>query len=319
MTSNDPRLDPPKTFLSLPREIRDEVYDLVFDLGKPLYLTDPQRDSQQKYWFPYEVLACHNTSLSLLSVQASNSLIANEARSALLGRRLVRICFTTVMSLDKGSRLLKNRIAHFDIRPFLRDVNILENTSSCPSDHEYRSCLEPLLQCPSLQTVNIWVESRCRRRHHLNLDLRLRLHASEKLNMHLGDGLTFTMPLVHSWCDDPHCDHMVPNRGIWEWKGSWTDMDRALETDMEWWMGPWFHWSHSMECYYENQVQNPPPGWIALPPPVRWPTLDVSSISTNTTSSKSISGWRQAVRRNISALRTKTKSLFTVTPRRRER
>ena len=250
MASEDQIVKPPISFLSLPRELRDEIYNYVFPSKKPLnlyaaYIHCCQRKQNQA-----------NTKydrLNVLNVTSSNGLVANEARQLLFSKCSIR---TTAHQLPgiliRGPRLLGDQHFHFDIKTYLRMISVAVNVEIPPS-WRYWDHLQFLLQCPMLETVLTTVRDTNSLKGHPNKGLWYLRNASKDITERFGAGLSFRISFMYKW--DIDCDHRCPYprklQGR-DWNCSWADLDHVLKDDMVQYAGMRFRWSPCKECSFRD-------------------------------------------------------------------
>ena len=137
------------SFLSLPRQLRDEIYTLVFISKKPSNSYASDYSSLRK--------ACSTTPewrLDPLNVRSLISLVAGEARSVLFNKCPVRASMLPLaFVLKRDPRLISKVDRHLDIKPYVRRVDITVNMEYAP-EVEYWGYLQLVLECLTVQTVD---------------------------------------------------------------------------------------------------------------------------------------------------------------------
>ncbi|KAG8533572.1 uncharacterized protein KY384_001312 [Bacidia gigantensis] len=143
------------SFISLPREIHDRIYDYYFDnLDKPM-IASQLRETESECWvFPPE-------QCSLLDITASSSTIAAEARTSCFGSDHVMdhhipssIHFVYVAST--GTRI--------DMRPYIRHVFLQIKLHPPIPEEALPYCLQLLNNYPSLERISFSLETYLRQK-----------------------------------------------------------------------------------------------------------------------------------------------------------
>ena len=243
------------SFLSLPRELRDEIYNLAFISKKPLYLYAREYKSIRK-----ARATTAEWRLNLLNVTASNSLIASEARSVLFDKCPVHVSLFYLASiLTRGPDLLWLKVFQFDIRPYLRRVHITVKMRHAPED-KYWGHIQLLLDCPSLQSVIVNVQAANTWKYNPDDSLSCLKEASRDLAERIGTGLSFSIPFSYKWCESyyDHCHRCPDGYGYpWDqmnraWSGNWADLDQMLKDDMVQFEGLQRPWVPCHICFHSR-------------------------------------------------------------------
>ena len=152
----------PTAFTSLPREVRDIVYNMALT-NKYEMRPDPHHCAMAN---DPDIILPSPECWNLLSIEASNLVIATEAREAFFGGN--ELVFNTVPSFEKFiSATVLRKSAIFNIQSFLREVRFyLSLGGLMEALRELAALVRWLRSCPKLRRVSIIIKFGTMARYH---------------------------------------------------------------------------------------------------------------------------------------------------------
>lgn len=184
------------SFLSLPRELRDQIYAFtLIDDGPAI---EPMLKDPRLIFRDHDV----HPSTSPLYTRASTLQIALEAREVFISRNKFLVYSVFLREFLSGQVYFDNRPGGFDIKQWVQNICIMVTRAESKTAIDLAAELHPLLGCPNLRYVHLF-KTRYQigqKKVELQTALSNIAQATEKIFEIIGEGLRIDTEIRYAEC-----------------------------------------------------------------------------------------------------------------------